>query len=146
MARIARIFFWGYALMLIGIGASGVLVARWELVNVFAVPLATLNDTVQATLLNQYRFLKALELAFGIFCVSFRHDVFRSGVAHRVFLAGVFAGVAARLGSWIADGDPRPLFLLFAALELVTGVLVWFAVRQQKRVTTDENRVSSAMR
>ena len=130
----ARLFFWGYTLMLIGIGASGTLIAPWELRTVFDVPLAGLSDSVQATLLNQYRFLKAIELAFGIFCLTFRREIFNRTTAHRVFLAGLFAGVAARLGSWLIDGTPKPVFLLFAALELVTGLLVWFAVYRQREV------------
>jgi hypothetical protein len=130
----ARLFFWGYTLMLIGIGASGTLIAPWELRTVFDVPLAGFSDSVQATLLNQYRFLKAIELAFGIFCLTFRREIFDRTTAHRVFLAGLFAGVAARLGSWLIDGTPKPVFLLFAVLELATGLLVWFVVYRQRGV------------
>jgi hypothetical protein len=132
VSLLARLFFWGYTLMLIGIGASGALIAPWELRTVFDVPLAGFSDSVQATLLNQYRFLKAIELAFGIFCLTYRREIFNRTSAHRVFLAGLFAGVAARLGSWLIDGTPKPVFLLFAALELVTGLLVWFAVHRQR--------------
>ncbi|HEY5366930.1 MAG TPA: DUF4345 family protein [Casimicrobiaceae bacterium] len=129
MNVLARIFFWGYSLMLTGVGASGILIARWELAKVFGVPMATLGNVAAATLLNQYRFLKAVELAFGIFCIAFRSEIFRTTTAHRVFLAGVFAGVVARLGSWIVDGKPSWPFLAFAALELVTGIFVALAVR-----------------
>ncbi|MDQ6681146.1 MAG: DUF4345 domain-containing protein [Pseudomonadota bacterium] len=138
MGRISRLFFWGYALMLVGIGASGVLIAPWELDRVFAVPLATLTALDQATLLNQYRFLKALELTFGIYCISFRREIFRPGLEHRVFLIGPFAGVIARLGSWLVDGSPRTVFLLFLVLELITGVLVWLQVRQTTGQTLPE--------
>jgi hypothetical protein len=129
---LARLFFWGYVLMLVGIGTSGTLIAPWELRTVFDVPLAGYPDPVQATLLSQYRFLKAIELAFGIFCLAFRHEIFNLTGAHRVFLAGLFAGVAARLGSWLIDGAPKPVFLLFAVLELATGLLVWFTVYRQR--------------
>jgi len=132
---LARLFFWGYALMLVGVGASGALMAPWELRTVFDVPLDGFADPVQATLLNQYRFLKAIELAFGIFCLVYRREIFDRTSAHRVFLAGLFAGVAARLGSWLIDGTPKPVFLLFAALELVTGLLVWLVVYRQRGAT-----------
>jgi hypothetical protein len=128
MMRIVRFFFWGYVLMLVGVGASGMVIAPWELSKLFEIPLGTLSETAQATLLNQYRFLKALELAFGLYCVGFRHEIFKPGLAHRVFLAGLFSGVAARLGSWLVDGQPRTVFLAFALLELITGVLVSYAV------------------
>lgn len=131
MDRLAHVFFWGYDLMLVGIGASGMLVAGWELPTVFAVDLGALGEVQRATLLNQYRFLKALELAFGLFCLAYRHEIFTEPRALWVFLAGLSAGVAARLGSWAFDGTPRPVFIVFAALELATGVLVWLAFRQR---------------
>ncbi|WP_174874903.1 DUF4345 domain-containing protein [Vogesella oryzae] len=131
MQSLARIFFWGYALMLVGIGASGMLVAGWELPTVFAVDLPAMGEPQRATLLNQYRFLKALELAFGLFCLAYRRDIFGQPRALCVFLAGLSAGVAARAGSWLADGMPRPIYLVFMALELATGVLVWLAARRR---------------
>jgi hypothetical protein len=84
MMRIVRFFFWGYVLMLVGVGASGMMIAPWELSKLFEVPLGTLSETAQA--------------------------------------------VAARLGSWLVDGQPRMPFLAFAVLELITGVLVSYAV------------------
>jgi cytochrome b subunit of formate dehydrogenase len=125
MDTLARLFFWGYSLMLIVVGASGIFIARWELATVFSLDMASMNESVRATLLNQYRFLKAVELAFGIFCISYRRDIFVRLRDVRVFLAGVSAGVAARLGSWLVDGTPEPAFMAFMALELITGVLVW---------------------
>lgn len=129
MVALARLFFWGYALMLVGVGASGMLVAGWELPTVFAVNLDAMPQLQRATLLNQYRFLKALELAFGLFCLAYRHEIFTRSLALCVFIAGLSAGVSARLGSWIADGMPEPMFIAFMVLELVTGVLVWLAVQ-----------------
>ena len=59
MTTIARVFFWGYTAMLLGVGASGIFVARWELTHVFSMPLVA-GTTITATMLNQYRFLKAM--------------------------------------------------------------------------------------
>lgn len=136
MATLARVFFWGYVLALIGVGASGMLIAPWELRTLLDVPLDSMPDSAQATLFNQYRFLKALELAFGLFCVTYRREIFRLTPAHRIFLAGLLAGVAARLGSWAIDGTPIVMFLVFAALELATGLQVWFNVYRQPRAST----------
>lgn len=132
MATLARLFFWGYALMLVGVGASGMLVAGWELPTVFAIDLNAMGDPQRATLLNQYRFLKAVELAFGIFCIAYRREIFLRPRDLHVFLGGLSAGVAARLGSWIVDGRPHLAFIVFMALELATGVLVWIAARQER--------------
>ncbi|WP_172170441.1 DUF4345 family protein [Paraburkholderia elongata] len=128
MAFITRVFFWGYALMLVGIGVSGTLIAPWELRTVFDLPIDTLAAPAAATLLNQCRFLKAIELSFGLFCVTYRGDIFHIGVAHRLFLIGVFSGVAARFTSWIVDGRPHTAFVAFTVLEATTGLLVWFSV------------------
>jgi len=144
MVSIARIFFWGYALMLVGIGAGGIFVAGWELPRVFHVDLAAMEAQARATLLNQYRFLKALELAFGLFCVCYRRAIFRRRHDLRVFLAGLSAGVAARLGSWLFDGTPRPVFLVFMALELVTGLLVWHAAWGRTEEGTQGNAQGKA--
>jgi hypothetical protein len=130
MARVTQVFFWGYALMLVGVGASGILIAPWELARVFGVDLSAMGEQERATLLNQYRFLKAVELAFGLFCVCYRREISRRGRALRVFLAGLSAGVIARMGSWLADGTPRAVFLVLMMLELATGVLVWHASRR----------------
>ncbi|GAB2889374.1 DUF4345 domain-containing protein [Paralcaligenes sp. KSB-10] len=129
MPTLSRWFFWGYTLMLLGVGVSGVFIASWELRVVFSVPMDHMNDAARATLLNQYRFLKSLELGFGIFCIAYRRRIFLRSLAHKVFLAGVFAGVAARMGGWLADGRPSPVFIAFAVLELATGLLVWHTVR-----------------
>jgi hypothetical protein len=124
---LARWFFWGYAGMLVGIGASGVFVAPWELRTVFALPLDALDAARRASILNQYRFLKSVEFAFGVFCVLDRAAIFTPSASRRLFLTGVFGGVFARTASLLADGMPHWAFLAFAALELVTGVLVWRA-------------------
>jgi hypothetical protein len=135
MNTLTYFFFWGYALMLIAIGASGVFIARQELQIIFSVPLDQMSHVAQATLLNQYRFLKTLELAFGFFCMTYRHEIFQNSIAQKVFLVGVFVGVAGRLGSWWFDGEPKTIFLVFAALEFITGLLVCNAGRRTQGVT-----------
>lgn len=127
MQSLARLFFWGYTVMLLGIGASGMLIAPWELTHVFHLPLDLLDAAQRASMLNQYRFLKSVEFGFGMFCLLNRAAIFQPSVGLRLFLTGVFAGVLARVGSLLADGTPHWAFLAFAALEFVTGVLVWRA-------------------
>lgn len=129
MRRLATLFFWGYTLMLLVVGGAGMLIAPWELRSIFSVPLDSMATQAQATLLNQYRFLKAMELAFGLFCMGWRGPIHQPGPAHQLFLAGISAGVAARLGSWAVDGYPHPIFLGFAAGEAITGLLVAWRVR-----------------
>lgn len=128
MMLITRILFWGYTLFLAVLGTSGMLSAPWELRTIFVLPLDALPDIAEANLLNQYRFLKAVEMAFGIFCIVWRKEIFCVSRANQLFVAAVFFGVAARLGSWAIDGTPHTMFLIFTLLELMTGVMVAWAV------------------
>jgi Domain of unknown function (DUF4345) len=124
MAKATRLLFWGYVLMLLVVGASGVFVADWELTRVFAVRLDDMDTLARSTILNQYRFLKSAEFAFGLFCVACRSEIFRTHKYNRLFLIGLFGGVAARVLAIALDGWPHWVFLAFLALELTTGVLV----------------------
>ncbi|WP_168788288.1 DUF4345 domain-containing protein [Paraburkholderia aromaticivorans] len=128
MERMARLFFWGYMLMLLGIGGSGIFIAAWELPHIFEVRLDSIDELHRATILSQYRFLKGIELGFGVFCWAFRNEIFLPRTASRVFLGGLCAGVAARVLSCIVDGIPTKAFIAFCVLEAVTGFLVWGVV------------------
>jgi hypothetical protein len=124
MTQITRLFYTAYTFMLLGIGGSGILIAPWELSHVFAVDLSAMGPMPAATLLNQYRFLKSTELAFGLFCWFWQRSVWRGGQTRMLFLAGLSAGVAARTLSIIIDGVPHWAFLAFTGLELTCGVLM----------------------
>jgi Domain of unknown function (DUF4345) len=123
LRRTARVFYGGYTLMLLGIGGSGILIAPWELPHIFAVDVTALGAQPAATLLNQYRFLKSTELAFGLFCWWYGREVWAGGKARLLFLAGVGGGCAARALSIAVDGVPAWPFLVFLALELACAVL-----------------------
>lgn len=135
MRRLAQVFFWGYTAMLLGVGFSGMFIARWELTTVFSLPLVK-GTVLTATLSSQYRFLKAMEFTFGLFCATHFREIFRPGPEHNLFLTGVFAGVIARLLGWGLDGTPQIAFVIFAGLELVTGLLVGTTVRAKAEAYT----------
>lgn len=98
-----------------------------ELTRVFHVPLASYPRDVQSTLLNQYRFLKAMELGFGVFSVVLHREIFAVPRFHVLFLVVLFAGAAACLLSRAVDGRPHAAFISFTVLELATGLLVLLA-------------------
>lgn len=124
MSRTALVFFYGYTAMLLCVGFSGIFIAHWELQRIFGIKLSLMTHEGAATILNQYRFLKAMEFSFGVFCLSYRTKIFAGGGARKLFLAGVFTGVAARSISIIASGWPQWAFTIFLVLELACGVLV----------------------
>jgi len=122
MILLRKLLFYGYTFMLLGVGASGIFVAAWELTRVFGIPLAGLDPRVRATMLNQYRFLKSAELSFGLFSLFFRERIFDEAAVRTLFVTMVFLGVGARVFSVVVDGAPHWAFLAFAALEFVTGI------------------------
>ncbi len=124
MSRTALVFFYGYTGMLLCVGFSGIFIAHWELQRIFGIRLPEMNHHAVATILNQYRFLKAMEFSFGLFCATYRREIFAGGGARKLFLGGVFTGVAARAISILASGWPQWAFIVFLFLELACGILV----------------------
>jgi hypothetical protein len=125
MRILNAILFYGYAIMLLLIGSSGIFIAEWELKTFFHLRLEAMDGESHATLLNQYRFLKSMELGFGAFALLFRKEIFAEPKFNRFFLAILFAGVGARLLSMIIDGQPQMAYFAFTALELITGAVVF---------------------
>lgn len=130
MAALAAIFQIGYSLMLVIVGMIGLVAARWELRTVFDIDITMLEDPVAATFLNQYRFLKSTEIAFGLFCLLCRPSILAGSPLAPLFLAGCALGVIARLTAWRLDGQPGIWFIAFAVLEAITFVLVLAHIRQ----------------
>lgn len=126
MTLLTKVFFYGYVAMLIIVGGAGIFIAEWELRTIFHLDLASMAPDAEASLLNQYRFLKSIELGAGLFGLTFRREIFRGGDVLRVFLAFVFLGVFARSLAVLMDGVPWAGFLVFLVLELITGLLVLY--------------------
>ena len=130
VAATARVLVISYGAMLCVVGAAGILFARWELGRVFSLDVTMWSHDVNATFLNQYRFLKAVEFSSGLFCLAYLKSILTGEKSARIFLALVAAGVAARIIAWIADGQPSALFLIFLALEILVFCVVVIHLRQ----------------
>lgn len=130
MRTLTLVMFYGYAAMLVSVGATGIFTAGWELRTVFQIPIDTYDAMTRATFLNQYRFLKAIELSCGLYLFLFRRAIFRQPTHHGLFLLIVFGGVVARVLSMAIDDQPAWPFFAFTAAELVTGLLVVFYVHR----------------
>lgn len=128
MRRLGPWLFYGLTVALVVLGGAGIFTGGWELERVYGVDLDALGPEAPG-LLNQYRYLKAIELGFGAFCVVFRKQILQSTPFNRLFVWVVFAGVAARVFSMVVDGPPRWGFVGIAAFELAAGVAVWLCVR-----------------
>jgi hypothetical protein len=122
----SQILFLGYVLLLIAAGAWGVVGARIDFPVLLGMPVDRLTPAeAAANVLSQYRFLRAMELGFGLFAWRFRREIFTQRGYNRLFLAVMAAGVAARLVSMVVDGMPSAPMLVFLAWELL-GVVVIF--------------------
>ena len=122
MRRVTLVLFFGYVVLLIVAGAWGIVGARLDMRWLLLVHLDDLPDRAQANLLSQYRFLRAMELGFGLFALRYWRQIFSVRSYNRIFLAAMGSGVAARLISLGADGWPSVWMYAFLAWELA-GVL-----------------------
>jgi len=132
MRALTLLMFYGYASVLVLVGAFGIVMADWELAVLYGFSGADQDPTVRATLLNQYRFLKAMELSCGVYLFLFRRAIFRRPTHYYLFLLIIFGGGAARVLSIVVDGWPTWPFIAFAGAELATGVLVVLHVRRNE--------------
>jgi Domain of unknown function (DUF4345) len=119
------ILFFGYVATLALAGVWGAVVPRLDMSLVLGLDLADVPDDGEVNLLVQYRFLRAVELCFGVVSIVYWRQIFEQRGFNRVFLTIMAAGVAARLLSLAVDGVPSPAMLAILAWELV-GVVVIF--------------------
>jgi Domain of unknown function (DUF4345) len=96
----------------------------------FHLDLRTLPPAKAASLVGQYRFLRALEFGFGLFSIIYRHEIFTSRVFNRLFFSTMAFGVIARLVSLAFDGRPFQVFYFFLASELAGVILIYIYSRR----------------
>ena len=63
-------------------------------------------------------------MSYGLFTFFFRDAIFAGETVRKLFVTAVFLGVFARVLSVFVDGMPGWIWLTFAGLEAVTGVLI----------------------
>jgi hypothetical protein len=129
LRRASLVFFFGYVALLIVAGAWGIVGARADMRVLLRVHLGALPVRAQANLLSQYRFLRALELGFGLFALVFWQSIYRVRVYNRIFLVTMACGVAARLLGLVLDATPSWWMDIFLGWELVGVVLVFASTR-----------------
>ncbi|MDZ7606278.1 MAG: DUF4345 family protein [Cyclobacteriaceae bacterium] len=90
----------------------------------------SLNEHVRANLFSQYRFLRALELGFGLFSIRFVHNIFHEKAFNSLFLVIMGSGILARIVSWIIEGPPNKFHLFFMFYELIGFVIIYLHTRK----------------
>lgn len=134
LAALSNGLFYGYLGLCVVAGAGGAVAARTDLRLVAGLDApAALPPRVAATLLSQHRFLRAIELAFGVLCLRDRQRIHTEPAANRLFLLLMAGGVAARALGRVADGRPRASAYVFGGLE-AAGVV---AIHAHTRTTLE---------
>jgi Domain of unknown function (DUF4345) len=119
----AWFFFSTYVGVLIVAGIWGAGFAPLDMSKLLGVDLGLLPRESARNLLSQYRFLRAIELAFGVFAVQFRGQIFNTKAYCALFLFGMSAGISGRLLGLAIDGRPSPIMIFFALYEIL-GLIV----------------------
>lgn len=125
------IAFYGYAVMFVGSGLISMAGAHMEFAPFFGLDPSTWPDTERASMLNQYRFLRAIEVGFGLFCFRFREEIFSHSAFHQIFVGTLWLIPIARTLSVLIDGTPRPVFLGLMATEYALAALfTWYGTQR----------------
>jgi hypothetical protein len=107
-------------------GAWGVVFGRFDQSRLLGLDLDRLAPRTEANVMTQYRFLRAIELGFGLFAILYKEPIYQKRAFNRLFLFTMTAGVAGRGLSLRLDGTPSPIMYVFGGWE-VLGVGVIYA-------------------
>lgn len=129
LRRVSLVFFYAYVALLIVAGAWGIVGARFDMRVLLQLHLHDVPHRTAANLLSQYRFLRAIELGFGVFALTHRRRIYNVRSYNRLFLSVMAAGVAARFVSLALDGIPSWWMFVFLGWELVGVILIFLATR-----------------
>ncbi|HSJ66663.1 MAG TPA: DUF4345 family protein [Anditalea sp.] len=91
----------------------------------FDLNLSQLTDFEKINLLSQYRFLRALELGFGLFALLYVKEIFSDFKFNRLFLTIMGVGILARIFSWLFDGKPSYLTMFFLFYEAIGWIVIF---------------------
>jgi len=96
----------------------------------FSFDTNTLPDFQRINMMSQYRFLRAIELGFGIFAILCVKIIFTEKKFNRLFLFIMSAGILSRITSIVMDGIPGGLMLFFLGFEVVGVVVIYLYSRK----------------
>jgi hypothetical protein len=127
-------FFYGYTGTCVAAGAGGALFARADLALISGFhPQEKLPPREAATVMSQHRFLRALEMGFGLYALHERERIHSEASSNRLFLALMSSGIAARLLARAVDGRQRANAYFFGGSELVGLALIFAHTRSTVR-------------
>lgn len=126
MRRLNWFFFYTYIGLVMLAGFWGAFIyPAFDFRLLFALDPVTLGESQRVNLLSQYRFLRALELGFGVFSIFFQHEIFHDKKFNQLFLFIMFSGILARIVSLFVEGMPSTLFLFFLLYEGIGWLVIY---------------------
>ena len=132
MRWLSYFFFYTYIGLVLLAGLWGAFINPYFDFNLlFHLDPYTLTEYSRINTLSQYRFLRALELGFGLFSILFVKKIFVEKTFNILFLIIMGSGVMARLVSWAVDGQPGYLTMFFIIYELL-GVIIIYTYTKNK--------------
>ena len=124
-------FYYTYIGVVIVAGFWGAFISpEFDYRLLFHFDLNTLPDYPRINMISQYRFLRALELGFGIFSILFVKNIFTEKKFNTLFIFIMCSGVLARISSILIDGIPSGMMFFFLGFELVGVLVIYFYSRQ----------------
>ncbi|MTI23155.1 DUF4345 domain-containing protein [Fulvivirga sp. RKSG066] len=136
MKFLANFFFFTYIGLVVLAGFWGAFVnPEFDFRMLFKLDTDTLTSYSQINLISQYRFLRALELGYGIFSLMFYREIFTEKKFNYLYLWIMLSGALARIVAIAIDGMPSTLFMFFLIYELL-GVIVIFAYTNRQIKTS----------
>jgi Domain of unknown function (DUF4345) len=127
-------FFYGYTGTCVVAGATGAAFGNSDVALISGFRAHDeLPERPAATMMSQHRFLRAMEMGFGMFSLQERERIHRDRSSNRLFLSLMFSGIAARGVARLVDGRPRANAYLFAGSELLGLTLIFAHTRSTLR-------------
>jgi hypothetical protein len=124
-------FFYSYVGLLIVAGFWGAFInPEFDFHLLISLDIDILTNFQRINLLSQYRFLRAIELGFGLFSILFVKSIFSEKKFNRLFIFIMSAGILSRISSLLLDGFPSGLMFFFLGFELVGVVVIYFYSRK----------------
>ena len=134
MRSASHFFFYTYIGLVVVAGFWGAFINPYfDFRLLFGMDVAGLDGPQRINLLSQYRFLRALEMGFGIFALLFKKEVFNNHRFNLLFMVIMASGILARMVSIVADGLPNYLTLFFMSYELLGWIIIFFYTRNHKQ-------------
>jgi hypothetical protein len=135
MRALARFTFYAMTFGLVVLGAAGVLSPHFDLRFQLGIPgLDGLDAEQRASLLGQYRYLKAYALTLGVFGIWYRREILTQPGFNRIFLLFLSIPALARLLGMLVDGVPNTQILYFLMpVEVLVPAIIYLGTRAERR-------------